>query len=144
MSNPFSTDVDTNPVDFGPKFVVSDHEGDLVLVFPKRVEENFPTNFPNPRRNGEKTQEVVLARVVVLRGADDFDEYQSAVISQGYMIKKLKQRLNDGLPQLGRIGRGDKNDSGFRPWVFQAPSKEDEKIATDYYKMYEEKDPFAS
>jgi hypothetical protein len=142
---------------------ISDMDGRLVLISPKRCEYGIPNRLGNP---GD-TQDRLTADVVVLTGgpleyggkpekriphtkrADIPHEIKGLYISQKGLVSQCANALeayikNNGQPTmvLGTLYEGEKNGKANGPWLLRPATDEDAQIARAYLASRPPADPF--
>lgn len=102
----------------------ADHEGRLVLVWPK-TEKEF-------EYDGE-SKPVIEARVVVLDPPGGTPiEYGTTVIFPRYMQGQVRGNIGKNRPNLGRVGKGEAKPRQSPPWILLDPNEDDKKIAVKF------------
>jgi hypothetical protein len=102
----------------------SDHEGQLVLIWPK-VEKPF-------EYDGE-TKNVIEARVVVLDPPGGTPiEYGTTVIFPRVMQGQVRGNIGRNRPNLGRVGKGEAKPRQSPPWILVDPNENDKKLAVQF------------
>jgi hypothetical protein len=129
-ANPFSTPSSSE------KVVVAENMGKLFLITPKEVLASVPTV------HGDK--EALVADVTILdtTGKGAHTVHNDVRIFQGVLIGKLKTSIGKPMPVLGTLGQGEAKKGKNAPWVINAPTEAEIKLALDYWNDLQKKNPF--
>lgn len=113
---------DAPPAAGGDRFRNADHEGRLLVVKVKGVEEGVETD------NG--TADVIVAHVTIIDGPEAGAEFDDAWLFGRVLYGQLKRRV--GRTLLGRLGKGEARKSQSPPWVLEPATDEETAYATRY------------
>lgn len=111
-------------------FKLADHEGALLLITPRSMEEDIETSF------GES--DAVKADVVVLtktngKALDEPEEHEGVLIFQRVVIGQLEGKIGKGRV-LGTVGRGVAKKGQSAPFLIEVATDEQKDIARKYLK----------
>lgn len=104
----------------------ADHIGCLVLITPREVRKDFPT------QGGPA--DTTFADVVILDGPGNGSTYPNSPIYQKYLQGQLRANVGTGRSCLGRIGQDPSRAKPGQtaPWVLGNPSDADKQLAARY------------
>lgn len=106
-------------------FSAKDYVGELVLFSPTQYIEEMKTSFST----AEKPYcDAIMTDVVVITA--NGEEFEDALIFQSALIGSLKRKI--GRKLLGRLGRGEAKKGQSAPYLLEAPSDDDIKLATEF------------
>lgn len=117
-------------------FKLADHEGALLLITPRSLEEGIETAY------GES--DAVKADIVVLtktngKPLDEPEEHEGALIFQRVVIGQLEGAIGKRRV-LGKVGRGVAKKGQSAPFLIEKAEDDDKALARDYLKSV---DPLA-
>lgn len=117
-------------------FKIADHEGALLLITPRSLEEGIETSF------GEA--DAIKADVVVLTKTNgkplaEPEEHQGALIFQRVVIGQLESKIGNGRV-LGKVGRGVAKKGQSAPFLIEKAEDDEKDLARAYLKSI---DPLA-
>lgn len=95
-------------------------KGKLLLITSQSVE-RVDTTF------GEK--ECVRAKVVVLDGDGDDDDYSDTLIFPRVLVSQVRSNIGSGRMNLGRLGQGQAKSGQKPPWRLEDPTDQDKTVA---------------
>lgn len=129
--NPFSTPSSSE------KVIVAENLGKLMLITPKEVLASVPTI------HGDK--EALVADVTILdtTGKGKHTVHADVRIFQGVLIGKLKTSIGKPMPVLGTLAQGEAKKGKNAPWVINAPTESEVKLAVAYWDDLQKSNPFA-
>jgi len=107
------------------KFKPADYQGHLLLVYPTEYRTGIRTDY------GES--DAIAARVVVLDGADGYEEHDNVLFFQSALIGTLKPSVGNGKPVLGRLGRGTSKPGQSAPFILTPFTEADAQVARAYF-----------
>lgn len=109
-----------------------DFVGELVLIIPKKYEEEVESKFANPNKGGRKVQDRITADCVVLdtKAPADSVKHDGVWINYGRIIKVTKGKVNGGMV-LGRVVTEDLA-GGNTAYDLEDPTDAEKQVARDY------------
>jgi len=118
--NPPSTKTAT-----GDRFEKADHEDELLHFVAPELAENVETQFGT-------TDAAEVAYIVVLSGETAGDVHRDALLFGQVLVPALTG--GDSELVLGRLVKGEAKPGKNAPWLLEAPSAADEKLAAAWIK----------
>lgn len=105
-----------------------DHDGQLVLITPLRVDKDVP------KPDGDGVRDVIIADVAVLDGPDAPQYYAGTPIFPAYLQGQLRRNVGTGRSCLGRVGKDTSRQQRGQsaPWVLSDPTDADKHAARNY------------
>lgn len=123
----------------GRKVEWEELRGKLLLIYPRKLEENVPT-----QDYGEK--EAIRGDLTVLDGPTGPDELRDILVFPLALQGQLRANVGTGRPCLGRLGGGSKDPRATREekaWRMMPANDVDKQRARDYInKKPKDKDKF--
>jgi hypothetical protein len=124
MATPYFEDSFSQPAS-PSKFRPADYQGNLLLVWPTEYRSGIKTDYGD--------SDAVAARVVVLDGANGYEEHDNVLFFQAALIGTLKPSVGNGKPVLGRLGRGTSKPGQSAPFILTPFTEADAQLARDYF-----------
>ena len=117
-------------------FKLADHEGALLLITPRSLEEGIETAY------GES--DAIKADIVVLtktngKALDEPEVHEGALIFQRVVIGQLESAIGKRMV-LGKVGRGVAKKGQSAPFLIEKADDDDKALAREYRKSV---DPLA-
>lgn len=109
-------------------FKLADHEGALLLITPRSLEEGIETSFGES--DAIKADIVVLTKTNGKRLAEPIEE-SGALIFQRVVIGQLEDAIGKRRV-LGTVGRGVAKKGQSAPFLIEKATDDDKAIARDY------------
>lgn len=111
-------------------FKLADHEGAVLLITPRSLEEDIETSFGNA--DAIKADIVVLSKTNGKRLAEP-EEHSGVLIFQRVVIGQLEEKVGVGRV-VGVIGRGVAKKGQDAPFLIELATDEQKSWARDYLK----------
>lgn len=109
-------------------FKLADHEGALLLITPRSLEEGIETSFGES--DAIKADIVVLTKTNGKRLAEP-EEHEGALIFQRVVIGQLEGAIGKRRV-LGKVGRGVAKKGQSAPFLIEKAEDDDKAIAREY------------
>lgn len=114
----------------GDQFKMADHLGQLILVDPQEFETDFQTeNGPADIIRGDVT---VLTEDDAKTPLKEPEEFKNTILFGRAVVGALRSQVGSGQLVIGVVGQGVKKAGKNAPWLLEAATDKQKKIALAY------------